>query len=76
MSVSLMYLYKINTLNLEQELSKKEKGINDFLDSKVMKTDEGPRQLICGIAKYSKEDSYKLFDKKEVDVIDFKLCAR
>lgn len=38
MSVSLMYLYKINTLNLEQELSKKEKGINDFLDSKGMKT--------------------------------------
>lgn len=76
MSVSFMYLYKINTLNLEQELSKKEKGINDFLDSKVMKTGKGPIQLICGIAKYFKEDSYKLFDKKEVDVIDFKLCAR
>ncbi|XP_070409973.1 uncharacterized protein [Nothobranchius furzeri] len=66
MSVSLMYLYKINTLNLQQELSKKEKGISDFLDYKGMKTGEGPIQLICGISKYFKEDSYKLFHKKEI----------
>lgn len=42
----------------------------------MMKTGEGPIQLICGIAKYFKEDSSKLFDKKEVDVIDFKFCVR
>uniref|UniRef100_A0A3P8PSA4 Uncharacterized protein n=1 Tax=Astatotilapia calliptera TaxID=8154 RepID=A0A3P8PSA4_ASTCA len=51
---------------LAQELSKKEKGINDFLDSKGMKMGEGPIQLICGISKYFKEDSYKLFHKKEI----------
>ncbi|XP_051799866.1 uncharacterized protein LOC110946856 isoform X2 [Acanthochromis polyacanthus] len=51
---------------LAQELSKKEKGITDFLDSKGMKTGEGPIQLVCGIAKYFKEDPEQLFTKKEI----------
>ncbi|KAF3850667.1 hypothetical protein F7725_012439 [Dissostichus mawsoni] len=34
---------------LAQELSKKEPGINNFLDTKGMKMGEGPVQLICGI---------------------------
>ena len=62
-------------MNLEQELSKKEKGISDFLDSKVMKTGEGPINLIRGIAKYFKEDSEQLFAKKEVNSMAFKLWA-
>ena len=58
---------KSNTLTLEQELSKKEKGINDFLNSKGMKMGDGPIQLICGIAKYFKDDSDLLFAKNEVN---------
>ncbi|KAF3841801.1 hypothetical protein F7725_023752 [Dissostichus mawsoni] len=50
---------------LAQELSKKEPGINNFLDTKGMKMGEGPVQLICGIVRYFKENPDHLFCKNE-----------
>ncbi|KAJ4942908.1 hypothetical protein JOQ06_005420 [Pogonophryne albipinna] len=51
---------------LAQELSKKELGINNFLDTKGMKMGEGPVQLICGIVRYFKENPDHLFCKNEL----------
>ncbi|KAK1880821.1 Cyanogenic beta-glucosidase [Dissostichus eleginoides] len=50
---------------LAQALSKKEPGINNFLDTKGMKMGEGPEQLICGIVRYFKENPDHLFCKNE-----------
>ncbi|KAI4829442.1 hypothetical protein KUCAC02_023483 [Chaenocephalus aceratus] len=50
---------------LAQELSKKEPGINNFLDTKGMKMGEGSVQLICGIVRYFKENPDHLFCKNE-----------
>ncbi|XP_071062964.1 uncharacterized protein [Pseudochaenichthys georgianus] len=50
---------------LAQELSKKEPGINNVLDTKGMKMGEGPVQVICGIVRYFKENPDHLFCKNE-----------
>lgn len=55
---------------LAEELSRKGKSINDFLDSKGMKMQgEDPVQLISGIAKYFKENPDHLFHKNEVGTV-------
>lgn len=53
--------------NLVEEFSRKERSVQNFLDSKGMKIGDDPVQMISGIARHFKENPDHLFYQNEVN---------